>query len=137
VFRPQEGLEFGIEQRLFYASTLKLHRPRSQSRLHFDMGNPWQIHLEKYFTSTRRLLPADMLERWPQICRVRLPFILLTTNCFVCTTANSMKCLVNWIPLRIRVRLTNTQPHLVIFRMRFISNRGDYGQDCYDNFQGF
>jgi len=23
-----------------------------------------------------------------------------------------MKCVVNWIPLRIRVRLRNTQPHL-------------------------
>jgi len=25
-----------------------------------------------------------------------------------------MKCVVNWIPLRIRVRLRNTQPHLSI-----------------------
>jgi len=31
---------------------------------------------------------------------------------FVSTTKISMKCVVNWIPLRIRVRSTNTQPHL-------------------------
>jgi len=37
---------------------------------------------------------------------------LLLTNCFASTTTNSMKCLVNWIPLRIRVRLRNTQPYL-------------------------
>jgi len=34
------------------------------------------------------------------------------TNRFVSTTTNSMKCLVNWNPLRIRIRLKNTQPHL-------------------------
>ena len=28
------------------------------------------------------------------------------------TTKISMKCIVNWIPLRIRVRSRNTQPHL-------------------------
>ena len=32
-------------------------------------------------------------------------------NWFVSATMNSMKCLVNWIPLRIRVRFINTQPH--------------------------
>ena len=53
-----------------------------------------------------------MLERWLQVCRVRITFTLLPTNCFVSTTTNSMKCIVNWIPLRIRVRLRNTQPHL-------------------------
>ena len=53
-----------------------------------------------------------MLERWPQVCRVKITFALLTTNRFVSTTTNSMKCLVNWILLRIRVRSTNTQLHL-------------------------
>jgi len=38
----------------------------------------------------------------------------LPANRFVCTTKNSMKCVVNWIPLRIRVRSRNTQPHLNI-----------------------
>jgi len=31
---------------------------------------------------------------------------------FVSITTNSMKCVVNWIPLRIRVRSRNTQRHL-------------------------
>jgi len=33
-------------------------------------------------------------------------------NCFGSTRTHSMRCLVNWIPLRIRVRSRNTQPHL-------------------------
>jgi len=70
--------------------------------------------LVKIISSTRRLFSVDMLERWPhvQTCRVNITFIELPTNCFVSTTKNSMKCVVNWIPLRIRVRSTNTQPHL-------------------------
>ena len=51
---------------------------------------------------------ADMrLERWPQVCLVRIMFTLLPTNYFVSTTMNSKKCLVNRIPLKIRVRLRN------------------------------
>ena len=45
-------------------------------------------------------------------CRVKITFALLLTNSFVFTTTKSMKCVVNWIPLRIRVRSRNTQPHL-------------------------
>ena len=36
----------------------------------------------------------------------------LLTNRFVSTTKIWMKYVVNWIPLRIRVRSKNTQPHL-------------------------
>jgi len=50
-----------------------------------------------------------MLKRWPHNCRVRVTFTLLPTNCSVFTTKNSMKCHVNWIPLRIRVRSRNIQ----------------------------
>jgi len=58
------------------------------------------------------LLPADMLERWPHVCRIKIAVTLLLTNRFVSTTTNSTKCLVNCIPSRIRVRSRNTQPHL-------------------------
>jgi len=58
----------------------------------------------------RRLLSASPAR--PQVCRVKLTFTNLPTNRFVCTTKISMKCVVNWIPLRIRVRSRNTQPHL-------------------------
>ena len=47
--------------------------------------------------------------------------ITLKRICFVSTTMNSMKCLVDCIPLRIHVRSRNTQPHLksqVSFRKR-------------------
>jgi len=63
--------------------------------------------------SAQRLLPADVLERWLQVCCVKITFTLLQTNCFASTTANLMKCPLNWIPLRIRVRSRNvTQSHL-------------------------
>jgi len=45
-------------------------------------------------------------------CRVKITFTFLLTNRFISTTTNSMKCLVNWIPLRIYVRSKNNQPHL-------------------------
>jgi hypothetical protein len=32
---------------------------------------------------------------------------------------NSMKYLVNWIPLRIRVRLRDTQPYLIVLGIHF------------------
>jgi len=46
------------------------------------------------------------------VCRIKITFTELPTNLFVCTTKKSMKCVVNWIPRRIRVRSKNTQPHL-------------------------
>ena len=67
---------------------------------------------QKKFPSARRLLSAALLERWPQVCRVKVTFTVLPTNRFVSTTKTSMKCVVNWIPQRIRVRSRNTQPHL-------------------------
>ena len=67
---------------------------------------------------------AALLERWPQICRVKITFTKLPTNRFVSTTKNSIKCVVNWIPLRIRVRSRNTQPHLNTQEFtRFLSQR--------------
>ena len=47
----------------------------------------------------------------------------MPTNRFVSTTKKSMKCVVIWIPLKIRVRSRNTQPHLKEFEQQ---NRGPY-----------
>jgi len=76
------------------------------------LGNMKHFRMEKRNASARRLLSAVMLECWPHICRVKITFGLLLTNCFVSTTTNLMKCFVNWIPLRIRVGSSNTQPYL-------------------------
>ena len=62
-------------------------------------------------SSARRLLSAFMLECWLLVCCVKITFTVLLTNCFVSTTANWRQNLVNWIPLRIRVRSRNSQPH--------------------------
>ena len=49
-------------------------------------------------------LSAALLERWPQVCCVKVMFTKLPMNRIVGTTKISMKYVVNWIPLRIRVR---------------------------------
>jgi len=64
------------------------------------------------FPSLGVCLPQHWLERWPQVCCVKITFTKVPTNRFVSTTKISMKYVVNWIPLRIRVRSRNTQPHL-------------------------
>ena len=51
--------------------------------------------------------PEALLERWPQVCRVKITCTKLPTNRFVSTTKIWMKYVVNWIPLRIRVRSRN------------------------------
>jgi len=51
---------------ILFASTEVVRRPRSDSPLHFDIVNISQIRIEKSNASARCLLPADMLERWPQ-----------------------------------------------------------------------
>ena len=55
------------------------------------------------------LLPATLLERWPQVCRVKITFELLPNSWFVSTKMNSMKCFVNWIPLNTHVLSNQTQ----------------------------
>jgi len=72
-----------------------------------------------------------MLERWPHVRRVKITFTSLPMNCFVSTRTNSMKCLVNWIPLRIRVRSENTSSHLtpvagLIFLLEKVSDSPNF-----------
>jgi len=62
-----------------------------------------------------------MPELWPQVCRVKITCELLLTICFVSTTTNSMKCLVNWIPLKTHVRFENTHSCL---KNRILGNSG-------------
>jgi len=104
--RQKSALHSGI----IFASPVVWHKPRSESFLNFYSQNTYQIRPGKMNASARRLLPAAMPERWPQVCRVKIMFILLLTYRFVSTSTNSIKCLVNWIPLRIRMRSTNIQP---------------------------
>ena len=78
------------------------------------------------------MLSAALLERWPQVCRVKITCTKLPTNRFVSTTKKSMKYVVNWIPLRIRVRSRNTQPHLNPERMGI----GEWVILFSENFEG-
>ena len=100
------------------AAVLKTQEPKRCTDL--DFGLLYILVLETYskfarkkkFPSARRLLSAALLERWPQVCRVKITCTKLPTtrNSFVSTTKTSIKWVVNWIPLRIRVRSRNTQP---------------------------
>ena len=94
---------------LCFASTEVMHRSRSDSPLQVDIVNTHQIRTEKQHASARRLLPATLLERWPQICRFKITFELLLNNWFVSTKTNSMKCFVNWIPANSHVHSNKTQ----------------------------
>jgi len=55
---------------------------------------------------------------FPQPCSsagvscIQTTFGLHPTSWFVSTRTNSMKCVINWIPFRIRVHSRNTQPYL-------------------------
>ena len=62
---------------------LIVHRTRSDYPLHFDIRNIEQIRMENEFPIAQRLLPADKLERWPQVCCVKITFGLLLTNPFI------------------------------------------------------
>ena len=89
-----------------------VHSPRSQSPLTFWYWEHIANSPGKIISYRLAFAFRSVLERWPHICRVKITFTKLPTNRFVSKTKNTMKCVVNWIPLRICVRSRNTQPHL-------------------------
>jgi len=91
-----------------FASTQQIHKSRSQPPLPFDMS---KFARENCFLALGVCFPQPLLERRPHVCCVKIT-ITIRMNCY--TITNSMKCLVNWIPLRIFVRSRNTQPHLKV-----------------------
>jgi len=95
--------------RIFSASTEAMRRPSSDFPLHFDIKNIYQIRTEKENASARRLLPATLLELWPQVCRVKITFELLRTTSFFSTKTNLMKCFLKWIPMNSHVHLNKPQ----------------------------
>jgi len=50
---------------------------------------------------------------------------ITTDESFLFTTKNSIKYVVNWIPLRFRVRSRNTQPHLKSIKDLMKRNKTD------------
>ena len=59
-----------------FASPEVAYRATSDSLLHFDSKNIYQIRIENINAGAWRLLHAALLERWPQICRVKIKFTL-------------------------------------------------------------
>ena len=66
----------------------------TQAPLHIDIRNIWQSCAQTWNASARRLLPTDMLERWPHVCSVKITFTLLLKKlfCFHNNEFNEMPC---------------------------------------------
>jgi len=107
MFKNQKSV---LRSCILFTNTELPHRPRSDSPLHVDRGNFSQICTGKLIANAQRLLATAVPERWPQVCCVKITCKLLLMISFVSTTTNSMKCLVNWIPLHANVRFEQTQP---------------------------
>jgi len=112
---------FPASKHVFYQkSPLRLGSPNAshEAVADQDLSLLYNLILGKYSKFTRKnnflalgaCFPPDLLE--PQVCRVKITFTNLPTNRFVCTTKISMKSVVKWILLRVRVRSRNTQPLL-------------------------
>jgi len=101
-----------------FSSTQKVHRPGSQSPLHFDIRNIQQIRSEicffqrSAFASRRhaRALAAD-LPRQDH-------FYITTDELFRFRNDDFDEMLICWILLRIRIRSRNNHPHLTWIRKR-------------------
>ena len=72
-----------------------MHRPRSDSPQNSHSQNIYQIRMYKQNARAQRIPPIALLERWPQVCCVKITFTLLPTNHFVSATKKSKKCVVN------------------------------------------
>jgi len=113
MFARRTRRKLGLRSSILFESPKVMQRPRFDSSLHFDRRKIQHIRTEKSNASTRRLLVAVISECWPQVCRVKITSELLLTICFVSTTTNSMKCLVNWIPLNTHVRFEQNPPDFI------------------------
>jgi len=89
------------------------HSPRSRSPLHFDIRNS-KFARKNNFLALGVCFPQLCWSAGRKVCRVKITCTKLPTNGIVSTTKIPMKYVVNWIPLRIRVRSRNTQPHLKV-----------------------
>ena len=71
------------------------------------------------------MLPATLLECKPHVSRIQITSGLIPTTWFVSTRPDSVKLLVVWIPLRIRLRSRNTQPYFegYKFNVRVIGHK--------------
>ena len=88
--------------------------PRSQSLLHFDIRNINKFARKNKFLALGVCFPQLCSSAGRSFTASEMMVKLLQTNCFVSNTMNSMKCLVNWIPLSIHIRLRNVQSHLIV-----------------------
>ena len=82
---PQNSSEVGTVQ----PYSLWKYQSHAQTQIRLSSTFRYYEHIPTskkiYNASARRLLPVNLLERWPYVCRVKITFRLLPTNCFVVT----------------------------------------------------
>jgi len=103
VFDRKIGRKSPLCSCIIFASKKFMHRPKSDSPLHFDIQKTCTNRTGKKNAVARRLLSATLPKHWPQVCRVRITFELLLNNWFVFTKTNVMACFVKWISLNMCV----------------------------------
>ena len=94
-------LEVATTQWHSFASTELMQRPRSDSPLHFDIKNIYQIRTEKSNASARCLLPATLLENLPS-----QDHVWITTVQWVLFHKNKFDEMLCKNPVNTQVRLT-------------------------------
>ena len=111
VFRRRKNRILPLRCSSAKASPKVVHRPRSQSPLQFDIRTHSKFTREHNFPALGVCFPqpCSSAGRMFAMTRSRLQYYRRIVSF---PKKNSMKCVVNWIPLRFRVRSRNTQPHL-------------------------
>jgi len=131
VFNRKTNRNLSMRSGSLHASTQKVHR--SCFPIHFDIRNIYSKFAWKAdFLALGVCFPQTKLERWPHLCRVKIMFSLLPTNCVVSATMNSIKCIGNWTPLRICVRSKNTQPYLKVRLIIYRTNADSQWNPVYN-----
>ena len=98
ILRPNtfKNWKSALRSGILFASPEVMHRPRTNSPLHFNFGNLQQIGTGKQNASARRLHAAAMHERWPQVCLFKMTFQWLLTLCCVSTAKNLNFCKLDY-----------------------------------------
>jgi len=92
--------------RILFASTDLMRRPRSDSFLHIDIQDTYQLRMQEYkMLALGICFPQPWSSAGRRSASIKITFGLLRTTLVISTKTNSMKCLVNWIPLNTTVRL--------------------------------
>ena len=106
-------MEVAIVQRSSFRKYPKSAQPYvSVSSIFYTIGTYSKFTRKNDFLAPSVCFPQPCSSAGRRFAASKTTFTKLPTNLFVSTTTKSLKYVVNWIPLRMRVRSRNTQAHL-------------------------